>query len=140
MSQRIPTALREQVLAEAGGLCAYCQSAEALLGVVFEIDHIIPQSAEGETSADNLCLSCPTCNRHKAARQTAEDPLSGESASLYHPRVQSWSDHFAWIDDGITLIGLTPTGRATIALLRINRPVLVQMRRYWVALGLHPPR
>jgi len=31
-------------------------------------------------------------------------------------------------------------GRATIALLRMNRPVLMQMRRYWVALGLHPPR
>jgi hypothetical protein len=37
------------------------------------------------------------------------------------------------------VVGLTATGRATIEALRINRPVLVQMRRYWVALGLHPP-
>jgi hypothetical protein len=48
---------------------------------------------------------------------------------------QTWDDHFIWSDDGATLIGLTPAGRATIALLRMNRPVLVQMRRYWVALG-----
>ena len=69
MSRRIPASLREQALARAGGRCAYCQSAEVLLGVSFEVDHIIPQSAGGETSIDNLCLSCPTCNRHKAARQ-----------------------------------------------------------------------
>ena len=139
MSQRIPASLREQALARAGGRCAYCQSAEALLGVSFEVDHIIPLSAGGETSIDNLCLSCPTCNRHKAARQTAIDPLSGEMQRLYHPMLQPWHDHFAWSDDVAILVGLTPTGRATIALLRMNRPVLVQMRRYWVAFGLHPP-
>ncbi len=105
MSQRVPIALREQVLARAGGRCAYCRSAEALLGVTFEVDHIVPQAAAGETTINNLCLS----------------------------------DHFAWSDDEATLVGQTPTGRATITALRMNRPVLVQMRRYWVALGLHPP-
>lgn len=139
MSQRIPAALRERVLAEARGRCAYCRSAEALLGVTFEIDHIVPQSAGGETSADNLCLSCPTCNRYKAARQTALDPLSGENTFLYQPLMQRWSDHFAWSDDGAVIIGLTSAGRATIAALRMNRPVLMQMRHYWVTLGLHPP-
>jgi len=85
VSQRIPTGLRERVLAEAGGRCAYCRSAEALLGMTFEVDHIIPQSTGGETNADNLCLSCPSCNRYKAARQMALDPLSGEMTPLYHP-------------------------------------------------------
>jgi len=139
VSQRIPAALRRQVLANAGGRCAYCLSAETLLGVTFEVDHIVPQAAEGETTIDNLCLSCPTCNRCKAARQSASDPLSGEVTQLYHPHLQLWRDHFAWNDGGAILVGLTPTGRATIALLRMNRPVLVQMRRYWIALGLHPP-
>ena len=54
---------------------------------------------------------------------------------LYHPMLQPWHDHFAWSDDVAILVGLTPAGRATIALLRMNRPVLVQMRRYWIALG-----
>jgi hypothetical protein len=31
VSQPIPATLREQVLNQAGGLCAYCRSAEALL-------------------------------------------------------------------------------------------------------------
>ena len=44
------------------------------------------------------------------------------------------------LDTVAALIGLTPAGRATVALLRMNRPVLVQMRRYWIALGLHPPQ
>ena len=140
MSQRIPIGLRERVLAEAGGRCAYCLSADALLGMTFEVDHVIPQSTGGKTSADNLCLSCPSCNRYKAARQMALDPLSGEMTPLYHPVLQSWNDHFIWSDEGAILVGLTPAGRATIALLRINRPVLVQMRRYWGALGPHPPR
>lgn len=140
MSQYIPATLREQVLSQAGGLCACCCRAEALLGVTFEIDHIVPLSARGETTADNLCVSCPTCNRQKGVRQTAPDPVSGEEVSLFHPLAQAWGDHFAWSEDGATLIGLTPSGRATVALLRMNRPVLVQMRRYWVALGLHPPR
>lgn len=140
MSQHVPATLRVQILSAAKGRCAYCRNAETLLGVTFEVDHIVPQSAGGQTSIDNLCLSCPTCNRRKAARQAAPDPLSGETAQLFHPLRQSWRDHFAWSDDGAILVGLTPTGRATITLLHMNRPVLVQMRRYWIALGLHPPR
>lgn len=139
MSQRLPTRLREQVRVAAAGRCAYCRSAEALLGVTFEIDHIIPQALGGETRIANLCLSCPTCNRYKAARQMALDPVSGLPVPLYHPNVQTWGDHFAWSDDGTIVIGLTPSGRATVELLRTNRPVLVQMRRYWVAQRLHPP-
>jgi 5-methylcytosine-specific restriction endonuclease McrA len=140
VSQHVPAALREQVLSQAGGLCAYCRSAESLLGVTFEIDHIVPLSAGGGTTADNLCLSCPTCNRQKGFRQTAPDPASGEETPLFHPLAQTWDDHFTWSEDGATVIGLTPVGRATIALLRVNRPILVQMRRYWFALGLPPPR
>ncbi len=140
MSQHVPAALRDQVLNKAGGLCAYCRSAEALLGVTFEIDHIVPLSAKGGTTADNLCLSCPTCNRQKGFRKTEPDPASGEETPLFHPLAQTWDDHFTWSEDGVKVIGMTPAGRATVALLRMNRPVLVQMRRYWFALGLHPPR
>lgn len=139
MSQYIPTALAAQVRTLAAGRCAFCQSAEALMGVTFEIDHIIPLAAGGTTSAANLCLSCPTCNRYKAARTSGADPLSRQDVLLFRPGRESWTDHFAWNDDGITIIGLTPSGRATIETLRMNRPVLLQMRRYWIALGLHPP-
>jgi 5-methylcytosine-specific restriction endonuclease McrA len=64
----IPQALRQAVLGTAQGRCAYCLSPEQMMGVAFEVDHIIPRSAGGRTQLDNLCLSCPTCNRHKARR------------------------------------------------------------------------
>jgi hypothetical protein len=139
MSSYIPAQLREQVLIQAGGCCAYCHSLEELMGVTFEVEHIIPESADGTTSQDNLCLSCPTCNRHKGARLIAQDPISGDDVSLFHPLKQNWDEHFSWSNDGTQIIGLTPTGRATVEALRINRPVIVQLRRYWVALDLHPP-
>lgn len=138
-SSRVPAELRRHVLNTAGGRCAYCHSAEALMGATFEVEHIIPRSAGGKTEADNLCLSCPTCNRHKAARLMAFDPQSSEEVPLYHPHHQVWSDHFVWSEDGFQIVGLTAVGRATVIALRMNRPQIVQLRRYWVALGLHPP-
>ncbi len=82
---RIPQALRRVVLAAAQDRCAYCLSPEQMMGVAFEIDHILPSSAGGRTQFDNLCLSCPTCNRHKAKRLSARDPLSGRVVTLFHP-------------------------------------------------------
>ena len=138
-SPHVPAELRRYVLNTAGGRCAYCRSAEALMGVTFEVEHIISRSAGGETKADNLCLSCPPCNRHKSARLTVLDPKSGKEVPLYHPNHQVWSDHFAWSEDSTRVVGLTAVGRATIIALRMNRHQIVQLRRYWVALGLHPP-
>jgi hypothetical protein len=140
MSPRVSGHLRDQVLVAAGGLCAYCRSAETLMGVTFEVDHIVPESAGGPTNLDNLCLSCPSCNRFKASRLIAQDPENGAAVSLFHPTRQAWDQHFAWSDDGRKIVGLTSAGRATIEALQMNRKVIVQLRGYWVALGLHPPR
>jgi hypothetical protein len=35
--------------------------------------------------------------------------------------------------------GLTPTGRAAIGALQLNRPGLVNMRRVLYTVGAHPP-
>jgi len=67
------------------------------------------------------------------------DPVSGESAPLYHPRQQRWRDHFAWNDDFTLVIGLTPIGRATIEALQLNRDGVVNLRRILYAMGEHPP-
>jgi hypothetical protein len=58
---------------------------------------------------------------------------------LYHPRQQHWHDHFAWNNDFTLIIGLTPTGRATIQALHLNRSELVNLRRVLYAMGEHPP-
>lgn len=139
MSAYVPARLRRRVLAEANGLCAYCRSSERLMGVLFEIDHILPISAGGATTLENLCLACPVCNRFKAIRIAGLDPVTLQEARLFHPRIDRWSEHFSWLDHGSALHGLTPIGRVTIEALRMNRPEIIELRRYWVALGLHPP-
>jgi hypothetical protein len=79
---------------------------------------------------------CVSCSLRKAARQRAPDPQSGESVHLYHPRRIAWDDHFRW--DGVHIRGLTARGRATVAALKTNRPLMVAIRREEVALGRHP--
>lgn len=133
---RIPPALRQAVLAAARDRCAYCLSPAQMMGVTFEIDHVIPHSAGGRTSLDNLCLSCPTCNRHKAKRLRARDPLSGRIVTLFHPKRDVWAQHFTWSADRTHILGLTPKGRATVEALHFNRLAMVQLRRYWSATGI----
>ena len=139
MSAYIPVELRRQVADRAKGYCAYCRSAEHLMDVTFEVDHIIPEASGGRTVLENLCLSCPVCNRSKARRLLATDPVTQEFVPLFHPIDEEWHRHFEWTANGNQLLGLTPTGRATIVALRMNREAIIQLRRYWGILGLHPP-
>jgi 5-methylcytosine-specific restriction endonuclease McrA len=101
----IPIRLRALVIARDAGRCAFCLSAECLMGVTFEIDHVSPRSAGGATTLDNLCLCCPTCNRHKSARTRASDPATGEVVRLFHPLRDAWEEHFEW-RDGATLVAV----------------------------------
>lgn len=135
----ITKALRTLVTERAKGLCEYCQTAQVIV-IEMEIDHIIPESADGETSADNLCLACAGCNNFKRDAQTGVDPTSRREVALFNPRTQTWHTHFQWDEQGIRLIGLTPNGRATINRLKINREVAVRARTHWVKAGWHPPQ
>lgn len=135
---RISTALRRQVHQIDRERCAYCHTPEALTVTTFEVDHIVPLDAGGATVLENLCLSCPACNRHKAVRQSAPDPETGQNVPLFHPRCQDWATHFAWSEDGTRIVGLTPTGRATVEALQMNRSRMVRLRRLWLQMGKHP--
>lgn len=139
MSVYIPVELRRQIQSQFGNCCAYCRTAEHLTATIFEVEHIIPLIAGGETILTNLCLACPTCNRYKGIRQQATDPDTGIIELLYQPQTEQWEDHFAWNKTATELIGLTPTGRATIAALKMNRPQLVRVRQMWAKMGEHPP-
>lgn len=135
----IPLGLRRQVAADAGQRCGYCLSDEALTGAPLCVDHITPVAAGGATVRENLWLACRACNEFKGARTTTVDPETGGAAPIFNPRLQSWAEHFAWSSDGSRVIGLTPTGRATLLALQLNRPILVRARRRWVLAGWHPP-
>lgn len=139
MSAYVSVELQRQVRSQFANCCAYCRTLESLTVSTFEFEHIIPRSAGGQATFDNLALACPTCNRYKSNRQSAPDPISNEIVSLYHPHLQMWSDHFTWNDDTTEIVGLSKVGRATIALLRMNRPQMIRVRRMWVAMDEHPP-
>ena len=52
------------------------------------LDHIIPVAKGGNTTFANLCLACRPCNQFKGILTAAENPLTGELASLFNPRLQ----------------------------------------------------
>jgi hypothetical protein len=41
--------------------------------------------------------------------------------------------------EGAEIIGLTPTGRATVVALNMNDPLIVGAHALWVGFGAHPP-
>ena len=139
MSAYISVELQRLIREHFKDCCAYCQTSEHLTVTNFEFEHIQPRSAGGETNFENLCLSCPSCNRYKSSRQTAIDPLTREQVVLFNPQKQLWNDHFKWNQNQTEIIGITTEGRATIEALRMNRPQLIRVRAMWVKMGEHPP-
>lgn len=133
----LPASLAELVKTRAGGRCEYCRMSQSLQGATFHLEHIVPRTCGGETTAENLALACPGCNLHKSDRSHATDPDTGLSAPLHHPRQHPWSDHFTWQDTRI--IGLTPTGRATISALDLNHPRRLRVRAAEAHFDLFPP-
>jgi len=104
------------------------------------IEHIRPEGRGGLTVEQNLWLACRRCNEYKGTQTRAADPLTGKRAQLFNPRTQSWTGHFIWDESGAEILGTTPTGRATVAALRLNNPEIVIARRHWVAAGWWPPK
>ncbi len=137
--KKLAIQLKEAVKARAKNCCEYCNSQEKFATQSFSIEHIYPLSKGGQTTLDNLALACQGCNNHKYNKTEGIDSVSGEIISLYHPRQQNWSDHFCWSNDYTLIIGLTPIGRVTVDVLRLNREGLVNLRRILYAMGEHPP-
>ena len=137
--QRVTTRLRQLVGERAKDCCEYCLSQAMFSPQAFSVEHIYPRSAGGATHLDNLALSCAGCNGHKYNKTAAIDPVTNDSVPLFHPRQQIWSDHFTWNDEYTLIIGLTPTGRATVEALRLNRQAVQNLRLILYAAGKHPP-
>ena len=130
--------LRMLVRHRAGGRCEYCGVHEADGRFLHQVDHILAAKHRGATRADNLALSCIICNRRKGSDTSSVDPWTGRVLRLYHPRRDRWKDHFAV--RAARIIGRSPRGRATVALLRLNEPARVEERRAQILTGLwHPP-
>ena len=137
--QRVGAALRRVVQARARDLCEYCRCPAQFATQSFTVEHIEPRDIGGETTLHNLAWACFGCNGHKHTATHGVDPVTGERVPLFHPRRHRWSDHFAWSEDFTRVEGTTPLGRATIAVLQLNRTGVVNLRRVLVPGGKHPP-
>lgn len=136
----ITPALRHSVAERANYCCEYCQSAERITSGPMHVEHILPMAKGGKTEPANLAYSCARCNLHKGARIDFRDPINNIVTPLFNPRYQAWSDHFVWSEDKTRILGLTGVGRATIAALTMNDPLIVMSRSLWASLGIHPPQ
>ena len=133
---RISAALRREVRERAGERCEYCLLAESQAFFPHEPDHLIARKHDGETVSANLALACFDCNRFKGPNIASLDPVTGELVPLFNPRTQKWTEHFQL--SGGRIVPLTPVGRVTESMLRLNVPVRVEARERWNALGLYP--
>jgi hypothetical protein len=83
-------------------------------------------------------LACFPCNNHKGANIAGIDPVTRRLTPLFNPRRHKWDRHFRW--DGPKLLGRTPIGRATVAVLEINSRERVLLRESLIAEQVFPPR
>jgi hypothetical protein len=138
-NSRVTKRQREAVIRRANGCCEYCRSQVKYSSDPFVVDHIFPKSLGGQTTMDNLALSCNGCNGVKSTKTEAYDTVRQKFVPLFHPRKDKWAEHFTWDESWSHMIGLTPIGRATIKTLKLNRPHLVNFRLVLFEVGNHPP-
>jgi len=132
----IPLALRHLVFERARQRCEYCLIHQDVSIYRHEVDHIVALKHGGQTQADNLAVACLPCNRSKGSDLTTFDPVSNALVPLFNPRRHTWSEHFILQDASI--VGLTPIGRATVVLLKLNASTRLLHRRTLIAQGQYP--
>ena len=139
MRRKIPPSIQKAVRQRASFLCEYCHVSEIWQYVAFTMEHVIPISLDGDDRFENLALCCFACNRRKSGQIDGRDPRSNKIVRLFNPRIHKWHEHFAWAKDKLTIIGLTPIGRATVKTLELNRDRVITIRKADLEIGRHPP-
>ncbi len=128
--------LVREVWQRAGNVCEYCHMPQLYFPTTFEVDHIIARQHDGPTVLSNLALSCLRCNGRKGPNVAGFDPRTRKLTGLFNPRRHKWERHFRL--EGARLIGRTPIGRVTVAVLGINGPFLLGLREELIEEGLFP--
>ncbi len=110
---------RNLVRERAGHRCEYCGLSQSAMPLaIFHVEHITAKQHGGSDDPNNLALSCHHCNLHKGPNLTDIDPETDQICVLFHPRRDSWPEHFAM--SGIVIEGRTPIGRTTVRVLAMN--------------------
>jgi hypothetical protein len=131
----VSSSLRKIVRERAKNQCEYCLMPQSASAYEHEPDHIVPVQHGGDTTADNLALACLRCNRRKGPNVGSFDPKTGKLVPFYNPRKQMWREHFD-LKDGV-ISPLTPEGRVTVKIFRLNEEQLIEERKRLIALGIY---
>jgi hypothetical protein len=129
----IPAAL---VIERADRRCEYCLVHLEDVLLPHQPDHIIAEQHGGETITENLALACIHCNRNKGPNIASLDSATKQLVPLFNPRRDIWSEHFS-LDDAY-IRPLTPIGRVTVNLLKLNDPERIQVRQALIELERYP--
>lgn len=121
-------ATRQRVRERAGYRCEYCKITESDDPILpFHVEHIRAKKHGGSDDDSNLALACNHCNLHKGPNLSGIDPASDRIAELFHPRRDSWDEHFVVVQSAIQ--GRTAIGRATVAVLLFNKEDRAELRK-----------
>jgi hypothetical protein len=131
----IPDALRRLVIERAKERCEYCLIHQRDSLYAHEVDHIVAEKHRGDTVEGNLCFACLDCNRHKGSDFGSFDPETNQVTLLFNPRKQMWEEHFRLA--GALIIPLSPEGRVTVFLLKLNDDLRVRSRQALLEAGLY---
>lgn len=135
MPTDVPDQLRLLIAMRANYCCEYCLLPQLAALHKHEPDHIVSRQHGGETVIENLALACWLCNRFKGPNVGSFDPETGALTPFFNPRTQKWADHFK-LEDGV-ICPLTPEGRVTVKILRLNDEDRVAERQGLIEAGLY---
>lgn len=131
---------RDFIAQRANGYCEYCQTPFDFSPESFQLEHIAPLAKGGTNELENIAFSCGGCNGRKSSKTQGIDPITNAEVSFFHPRLDIWKKYFDWIEDSTIIDGKTTVGRATIAVLDLNRNGLINLRKALILFGVHPPK
>ena len=131
----ISVELRRQVYQRANHCCEYCLIPESVSLFSHQVDHVIAEKHGGLTDINNLALACIICNKYKGSDIASIDPEDNKVVRLFHPRRDSWNEHFSLSNAGIT--PLTSVGRVTVSLLQFNRAERIAERNLLIKAGIY---
>ncbi|MBM3993368.1 MAG: HNH endonuclease [Planctomycetes bacterium] len=130
--------LRALVRKRAKRRCEYCRLHEDDLPAwPFHVEHLIPKKHGGTDDPKSLAWPCHYCNLCKSSNLSGRNSKTGRIVTLFNPRRRRWSRPFSWC--GPELIGPTPCGRATIAVLNINAAHRVALQKLLIEANVFPP-
>jgi hypothetical protein len=134
----VDKAVAAAVRRRAGNRREYCLLPSANVSLPFEVEHVIAKQHGGSETLGNLAFACLHCNRHKGPNLSGIDRHTARSklVTLFNPRRHRWDRHFRL--EGPRIVGRTPIGRVTAAVLNMNEPLMVQLRRELIEEGRYP--